>query len=98
MPRENNVQIAIKDPNMTTIRKYFDLGSLLIIIITFVLFLAALYFTGLTHDILLETGVFLVSVKLIVMSYKNKVLSDELREELAEIKALILKMDKKSDV
>ena len=83
---------------MTTIRKYFDLGSLLIIIITFVLFLAALYFTGLTHDILLETGVFLVSVKLIVMSYKNKVLSDELREELAEIKALILKMDKKSDV
>ena len=68
---------------MTSLRQHFDAGSLLIIVITFVLFVAALYFTGFTHDLLLEAGVFLVSVKLIVMSYKNKVASDSLHQELA---------------
>lgn len=81
---------------MANIRHYFDAGSLFIIVITFVLFTLALYFTGLTHDILLETGVFLVSVKLIIMSYKNKVVSDNLHKELAEIRSLIQDMNNKS--
>ena len=61
--------------------KHLDAGSLLVIFITLVLFVAALYFTGFTHDLLLEAGVFLVSVKLIIMSYKNSVSSDKLHEE-----------------
>ena len=77
---------------MIKIRQYFDGASLLIIVVTFALFAAALYFTGLTHDLLLEAGVFLVSVKLIVMSYKNKVASDDLHTELAEIRSLIQEM------
>ena len=81
---------------MTKIRRYLDAWSLLIILITLVLFAAALYFTGFTHDLLLEAGVFLVSVKLILMSYKNKVASDYLHKELAEIRSLIQEMNRES--
>ena len=81
---------------MANIRHYFDAGSLLVILITRALFLAALYFTGFTHDLLLEAGVFLVSVKLILMSYKNAVVSGKLHNELAEIRSLIQEMNNKS--
>ena len=74
---------------MTETRKHFDAGSLMIILITLVLFVAALYNTGFTHELLLEAGVFLVSVKLIMMSYKNSISSDKLHEELAEIRDLL---------
>lgn len=69
--------------------KYFDLGSIFVIIITFVLFVLALFFTGLTHDILLEAGVFLVSVKLILMAYKTSKSSSKIELELKEIKELL---------
>ena len=69
--------------------KYFDAGSIIIIAITFVLFATALFFTGLTHDILLEAGVFLISVKLIIMSYKVAVSSESIHRELKEIKNLL---------
>ena len=69
--------------------KYFDLGSILIIVITFILFALALFFTGLTHDLLLESGVFLVSVKLIIMAYKANKSSEKIDLELQEIKKLI---------
>ena len=81
---------------MANIRRYFDAGSLFIIFTTFILFLAALYFTGFTHDLLLEAGVFLVSVKLILMSYKNTVASERLHSELVEIRSLIQEMNNKS--
>ncbi|MDH3567542.1 MAG: hypothetical protein OEM61_09340 [Desulfobacteraceae bacterium] len=71
-------------------KKHFDTGSMIVIIITFVLFMLALFTTGFTHDLLLEAGVFLVSVKLIMMAYHNSVSSKELKNELKEIK-LILK-------
>ncbi|ABM02342.1 hypothetical protein Ping_0486 [Psychromonas ingrahamii 37] len=70
--------------------KHFDLGSILIIMITFVLFVAALFFTGFTHDLLLEAGVFLVSVKLIIMAYKNSISNEKIELELKEIKELIV--------
>ena len=69
--------------------KHFDLGSILIIVFTFVLFVLALFFTGFTHDLLLEAGVFLVSVKLIMMAYKASVNSKNIESELKEIKALL---------
>ena len=77
--------------------KHLDAGSLLVIFITLVLFVAALYFTGFTHDLLLEAGVFLVSVKLIIMSYKNSVTSDKLLDELSEIRSLLQKLKNSSD-
>ena len=69
-------------------REHFDGGALSIIAITFVLFAIAPFTKGLTHDLLLEAGVFLVSVKLIMMAHKNSVTSKAIEKELAEIKAL----------
>ena len=69
--------------------KHFDVGSMIIIVITFVLFVAALFFTGFTHGLLLESAVFLVSVKLIGMAYKASVASEKIHRELEEIKKLL---------
>jgi hypothetical protein len=78
---------------MPDVQKSFDAGSLGIIAVTLVLFVVALFVKGLTHDLLLETGVFLVSVKLIVMSYKNAVASQRLHEELSEIREALLRIE-----
>lgn len=66
-------------------RTHFDGWTLLVIVITFVLFAAALITTGLTHDILLESGVFLVSVKLIFMGYRASVSNKSIERKLDEI-------------
>ena len=78
---------------MPDVQKSFDAGSLGIIAVTLVLFVVALFVKGLTHDLLLETGVFLVSVKLIVMSYKNAVASQRLHEELSEIRETLQRIE-----
>ena len=69
--------------------KYFDVEAILILIITFTLFILALFFTGFTHDILLEAGVFLVSVKLIIMGYKASVSAIKIERKLEEIKEIL---------
>ncbi len=69
--------------------KHFDTGSWAIIVITFVLFAVSLVVKGLTRELLLELAVFLVSVKLIVMAYKNSKTSKEVMEELREIKEML---------
>jgi len=69
--------------------KHIDIGSLAVIVITFVLFIAALFAKGLTHDLLLEAGVFLVSIKLIMMAYQHRVYIGRLKTELREIKGLL---------
>ena len=46
---------------------YLDRGSVIVMAITFILFTAALFTKGVTHDLFLEAGVFLVSVKLMIM-------------------------------
>ena len=72
-------------------KKYLDLGSRLVIALTFILFIAALFTTGLTHDLLLESGVLLVSIKLIIMNYKNSISNKELLKNLDEIKKILTK-------
>ncbi|GBE13898.1 hypothetical protein BMS3Bbin14_02299 [bacterium BMS3Bbin14] len=69
---------------------FVDTGSIVVIATTFVVFLVALFTKGLTHDLLLEIGVFLVSVKLIIMTYKNGVHADKLEKDIKEIKELIM--------
>ena len=59
-------------------RKLLDIGSWITIAVTLVLFAIALLVEGVPHDLLLEAGVFLVSAKLVIMSYKNALASDEL--------------------
>lgn len=50
-------------------RNQFDMGNLLVIALTFILFVAALFLKGITKDLLLEAGVLLVSIKLILFNY-----------------------------
>lgn len=66
-----------------------DAGSYLTIVITLVLFVVALFATGFTHDLLLEAGVFLVSVKLVLMSYKQGLETADLHRELSAIRSLL---------
>jgi len=73
--------------------KHFDIGSIIVIIVTLALFVLALFTKGLTHDMLLEAGVFLVSVKLILMAYKTSVSSKRVELELREIKELLKRDD-----
>ena len=70
-------------------RAILDIGSYITIGITLVLFLVALLIKGFTHDLLLETGVFLVSVKLIISGYQNGAATAELRAELQTIRTLL---------
>ena len=63
----------------------FDALSLLVIFATLALFVAALFVKGLTHDLLLEAGVFLVSVKLILMSYKQSVTMEKLHAQMDDL-------------
>ena len=70
-------------------RKHFDTPTLIVIFVTFVLFVIALFVKGLTHDLLLEAGVFLVSVKLILMSYKSSLTNQKIMDELQEIKNML---------
>ena len=58
--------------------KYFDAGTITVIAVTCALFGMALFFSGFTHDLLLEAGVFLVSVKLILIGYKTSAASQEI--------------------
>jgi hypothetical protein len=66
-------------------KKNFDLSSIIVIIITFILFVIALFTKGLTHDILLEAGVLLVSVKLIIMAYRTEVFYQDILEEVKKL-------------
>lgn len=56
---------------MTKLTAYLGPSSIVVVVVTLILFILALFTKGLTHDILLEAGVFLVSVKLILMAYHN---------------------------
>ena len=70
-------------------KKHFDGGTIIVILITGLLFAVALFVPGFAHDLLLEAGVFLVSVKLIMMTYRNSINYEDVKKELNEIKQLI---------
>jgi hypothetical protein len=69
--------------------KYFDTGTIIVILITIFLFIIALFVKGFTHDLMLEAGVLLVSIKLIMAAYNNSMNYSDLKKELAEIKQLL---------
>jgi|GEM_PF-673453 hypothetical protein len=71
--------------------KSIDRGSFLVAAITLALFIAALFTKGLSHDLFLEAGVFLVSAKLIIMAYRNSVSVGHLDRKLDTILAKLSK-------
>jgi hypothetical protein len=77
--------------------KSADPWAVIIIVLTFGLFVLALVLKGVTHDILLEAGIFLVSVKLILMAKKNTETENRLERQLIEIQELLAPKDPVSD-
>ncbi len=73
--------------------RLFDLGTVVVIGTTLLLFVIALFEKGFTHDMLLEAGVFLVSVKLIMMSYKNSLATRDMRDQLASIQQALARLE-----
>lgn len=65
--------------------EHLDPWSVVVILLTLILFLVALFLKGFTHDLLLEAGVFLVSLKLIIMGHKNSVIARHTEEQLQRI-------------
>ncbi len=76
-----------------TASKFLDFGSMVIIVLTLVLFLVALFVKGFTHELLLEAGVFLVSVKLILMNFKNNISVRLADERLAEMQDALRRIE-----
>lgn len=73
--------------------RYLDTASALTIALTLLFFGVAVFTTGLTHDLLLEAGVFLVSVKLILAGYKNGQSAAALQARLARIEETLGRLE-----
>lgn len=72
---------------MMTRKPFLDTGSLIVAAMTLLLFVAALFMKGITHDLFIEAGVFLVSVKIILMAHRNSIATSELNRKLDELRA-----------
>lgn len=66
--------------------RHVDLASRITIVVTFILFAVAVFLKGLKHDLLLEAGIFLVSAKLIIMSYRQHESAESIQQSLDELK------------
>ncbi len=73
--------------------RHIDAASYAVVVITFVLFAVAAIEKGLTHDLLIEAGVFLVSVKLILMSAKANVTALQTSERLDAIQSALERLE-----
>jgi hypothetical protein len=66
---------------------------MMVIGLTLGLFGVALFEKGFTHDLLLESGVFLVSAKLVLMTYKNAVANQSVQERLEGIQEILRRIE-----
>jgi hypothetical protein len=69
--------------------KSTDPVAVIVIALSVGLFVLALFLKGFTHELLLEAGVFLVSVKLILMAKKNAETEDRLEQHLRNIQEIL---------
>ncbi len=69
--------------------KSSDRWANVVILLTVGLFSLSLAVKGFTHELFLEAGVFLVSVKLILMTGKNAASEERMERHLNQIKALL---------
>lgn len=76
------------------IGKKLDTGTAFVIAVTFGMFVLAIFAKGFGKDLLLEAGVLLVSIKLIMMSFKNSSESQAIREDLDRIVVLLERRSK----
>src|SRR5450432_2068492 len=78
-------------------RKHLDLSTQVTLAITLVLFVVALFEKGFTHDLLLEAAVFLVSAKLVLLSYKASVNNDAIGGQLGEMTRSLTRIERSLD-
>ena len=76
--------------------KQSDPWSAVVIALTLLLFLVSIVVKGFTHELLLEAGVFLVSVKLILMAHKNALSTRLTSQRLEHIATLLEGMQKQA--
>jgi len=69
--------------------KRLVLVNTMVITVTFLLFVVALFVKGIQHDVLLESAVFLVSVKLILTTYHIRLLAWKIDERTRHLEELI---------
>jgi len=69
--------------------KSSDPWAVTVIALSVGLFVVAVFIKGFTHELLLEAGVFLVSVKLILMAQKNTETENRLEQRLANIQEML---------
>jgi hypothetical protein len=69
--------------------KSSDRWTKVVILLTVGLFSLSLAVKGFTHELFLEVGMFLVSVKLILMAGKNAASEERMERHLDQIKALL---------
>ena len=66
-----------------------DPWSRVVILLTVGLFSSSLAVKGFTHELFLEAGVFLVSIKLILLAGKNAASEERMERHLSRIEALL---------
>ena len=66
-----------------------DPWSTVVIALTLLLFFISVFVKGFTHELLLEAGVFMVSIKLILMAQKNSLSAKLTGERLDRIANLL---------
>ncbi len=70
--------------------------TIIIIVITVGLFIAAIFTKGITHDIFLEAGVLLISIKIILLTYKNNTIVKNIQKQLDDMISMLLFINKKT--
>jgi hypothetical protein len=70
--------------------KVFDPWSVIVNVLTVVLFAAALFAKGFTQDLFIKAGVLLVSIKLILMAQENARSEENLERHLLRIEELLI--------
>lgn len=66
-------------------KKRLDQANVIVITLTILLFTAALFIKGIGHDILLEVGVLLVSIKLILATFQIKTSAEEINKKIDQL-------------
>lgn len=74
-------------------KSYLDTASATTLAVTLLLFIVALFSKGVRHDLLLEAGVFLVSVKLVIAAHKNDLSEQAFMDRLDRIDTALSKLE-----
>lgn len=79
-------------------KRYLSTGDTVILTITLFLFIIAIFTEGFIHNLSLEAGILLVSIKVIMIGYKIKLSNNVILKELEDIKKTLLEIKSKDQM